>query len=88
MGFDQQHLNWLITFLFNTSPDSIEQQDYHLAHYYLDKRDIAENYQLFSMVLARLPQRAKLFFLEESYYIQITNYTGVQIRMIWAFSTI
>ncbi len=67
MGFDQQHLNWLITFLFNTSPDSIEQQDYHLAHYYLDKLDIAENYQLFSMVLARLPQRAKLFFLEESY---------------------
>lgn len=67
MGFDQQHLNWLITFLFNTSPDSIEQQDYHLAHYYLDKLDIAENYQLFSMVLARLPQCAKLFFLEESY---------------------
>ncbi|WP_394650677.1 hypothetical protein [uncultured Acinetobacter sp.] len=67
MGFDQQHLNWLITFLFNTSPDSIEQQDYHLAHYYLDKLDIAENYQLFSMVIARLPQRAKLFFLEESY---------------------
>ncbi|MEI2514065.1 hypothetical protein [Acinetobacter soli] len=67
MGFDQQHLNWLITFLFNTSPNSIEQQDYHLAHYYLDKLDIAENYQLFSMVLARLPQRAKLFFLEESY---------------------
>ena len=67
MGFDQQHLNWLITFLFDTDPDLIEQEHCLLAHYYLDKLDVIEHYQLFSMIMARLPHRAKLFFLGESY---------------------
>ena len=67
MGFDQQHLNWLITFLFDTDPSAIEEEQYLLAHYYLDKLDVVENYQLSSMVMSRLPYRANLFFFGESY---------------------